>query len=248
MKFDNKNNVDEEEELSAENLHIHGDTKSNSIIEAIHLQIDGITCKDSIQFARDAKIDKHRGTLRCHNANINILDDGEIHATTADIKSAISGTIYAQDITIDHVSNNLKIFASNSITINKIDGKNNILRINYKDIPIINSKIDLIQDDIDELKDSLKEAQKHNLSLVSDIKNKIKNFEDELKKIKNSTKTAKITIHETIEKENKIIFELDSGETISFETTKSKYLPFYLEFYDNEIILKPINKKLILNS
>jgi len=248
MKIDNKNNLLNGEELSAENLHIKGDAHSNSIIEAIHLQIDGATYKDSIQFTRNAKIGIHKGTLRCHNAHINILDGGEVHATTADIKSAISGTIYAQDITIDKASNNLEIIASNSITINQVDGNHNSFKINYKDVPIINSKIDLIQDDIENLEFSLCEAQKHNLSQVSMIEEKIEEFKNELKTIKNSTNTAKITIKKTIKEENQIIFELNNGEFISFTTQNSTYLPFHLEFKNNEIFLKPINKKLIKNS
>ena len=247
MKIDNKNNLLNGEELSAENLHIKEDVESNSIIEAIHLQIDGITYNDSIQFARNAKIGTHRGTLRCHNAHIAILDGGEVHATTADIKSAISGTVYAQDVIIDKAFNDLEIIVANSITINQVDGSHNSFKINYKDVPIINSKIDLIQDDIENLDVSLKEAQKHNLSQVSIIEEKIKDFKKELETIRNSTNVAKITIKKTIKEENEIIFELDNGEFISFITQDSTYSPFHLEFKNNEIFLKPINKKLIKN-
>ena len=119
-------------ELTAEKVYIDNSAKSDTIIEAITLQIDGSTSEDSLQFARDAKINNHSGKLRCHNANINRLDGGEVHATNVNIKSAISGTVYAQDVIIENIHSNLKIFASNSITITKIVGKGNLFKINYK--------------------------------------------------------------------------------------------------------------------
>ena len=240
-----KNNIYDGEELTAEHIHISGYVEANTIIEAINLQIDGATHQNSIQFARNAKINVHQGTLRCNNAHINILEGGEIHATTAHIKSALNGRVYAQDVTVDYVTNNLKIFASNSITIGLVDGENNVFKINYKEIPIINSKLDLIKEDISDLKQTLAEALKHNLSQVATIKDKIKKFNNELGAIKNSTQNARITIRGEIGKSNKIIFKLTTGEEVIYETQGLKYSSFYLEFDKDKILLQPVNKCLI---
>ncbi len=247
MKIENRDRIDDGVELSSEEIHIAGDVKPNSILEAVNLEIDGTTYTDSIQFAREAKIDTHHGTLRSHIAYVNTLEDGEIHATTAHIKSALSGIIYAQDVIIESVSDNLQIFASNSITIKSVNGKNNLFKINYKDVPIINSKLDLINDDIDDLKYSLEDAKKHNISQVTQIEEKIKEFEDEINGIENSTLNGKIIIKEKINESNKIIFELNGGELISFITKTAKYTPFYLEISQNSVVLKPVNQKCELN-
>lgn len=248
MKTENENNIYEGEELVSEHIQINGYVEADTIIEAINLQIDGATHQDSMQFARNAKINVHQGTLRCNNAHINILEGGEIHATTAHIKSALNGTIYAQDVVVDYATDDLKVFASKSITIKSIDGNNNIFKINYKEIPIINSKLDLIKEDISDLNYSLKEAQKHNLSQITSIESKIKKFEDELNAIKNSARNAKITIEKSIGKSNKIIFELTTGEELIYETQDLNYSSFYLEFKKDKVLLQPVNKTFTLNS
>ena len=64
------------------------------------------------------------------------------------------GTIYAENVTVDHVKNNLKIYASNSITIKHVSGEDNFFKINYKDIPTLNSKYNFIEKEIELLRAS----------------------------------------------------------------------------------------------
>jgi len=125
-----KDYIQKNEEIECESLHILQDAKEDSIVEARHLCIDGYTDEDSSQFAHFAQINKHKGTLRCHHAEISTLDGGEIHATKVDIKECLSGSIYAQEVSIDTVQSNLKIYAANSITINSVKGSNNHFTIN----------------------------------------------------------------------------------------------------------------------
>ncbi len=243
-----KDSVGEGVELTSEIIHIIGHVGANSILAATNLQIDGATHNSSTQFAKNAKINRHKGILRCQKADINLLENGVVHATTANIQAALGGSIYTEDVTIGHVKNNLKIYASNSIKIKRITGEDNILKINYKDIPIISSKIDFIHEDLDELKYLLEEASRHNKSKVPAIKEKIQKLKDELFNISNSTRNAIISIEKPLQGLNKIIFELSNGYQVIFKTEARQYTPFYLEFNEDNVTLQPVNKTFSITS
>jgi len=229
-------------ELTSQIVHITGHIGANSIIEAEDLQVDGATHQDSTQFAKVARINRHKGTLRCHKANIKLLEGGEVHATSVDIEASLGGTVCAQDVKIGHVKNNLKVYASNSITIRLVSGEDNIFKINYKNVPILNSKIDLIQDDIEDLKYSLEEAKRHSESKISGIKKEIKELTNEINTIKNSTLNAKITIEKPLTGLNTIIFTLNNADELMYKTSPGQYEPFYLEIDEEKVILHPVNK------
>ncbi|MBN2782689.1 MAG: hypothetical protein JXQ66_05555, partial [Campylobacterales bacterium] len=122
MLLDIKENIDYGVEIDSKKLHVIHDAKEFSIIDAIELQIDGTTFKGSLQFSKNAIIKTHKGSLRCSIADIQNLDGGEVHATKVKIKNGISGSVYAQDVIIDTLFNNLKIYASNTITIKNLKG------------------------------------------------------------------------------------------------------------------------------
>lgn len=240
--------VGEGVELVSERIDINGHVGAKSIIEAQYLNIAGATHQDSTQYAKYANINRHKGTLRCHKAKIKLLEGGEVHATSVNIETSLGGSIYAQDVYITHVKSNLKIFASNSITIKVISGEDNKLKINYKDIPILISKIELINDDIEDLNFSLEEAQRHNSSMTNEIKNQIKSLKEEILKIKDSSKRATISIKEPLRGLNEITFRIDNKNELTFKTEALQYQPFYLEIDGDKITLHPTTKTITLES
>ena len=240
-----KESIKEGEEIVSKTLKILGDVHENSIIEAISLYIEGSTQKDSTQFSRFAQINRHQGKLRCHEAKIKVIDGGEIHATTLTIDSALSGEVYAQDVTIHNLHSNLKIFASNSITINNVLGENNTLTINYKDIPILDSKIDLIDEDIETLNGQLQEARKHNLSEIKNIEQKILKLTSEKDSILSSYQTAKVIITNGLIANNSIKFFIDDKE-LSFVSQDENYSVFKLIIDANKITLSPTQKQIFI--
>ena len=246
--FLNTNEIALNVELECDNANISGDVLAHSIIDTNRLNVDGTTHVDSTQFAKYAKINTHKGVLRCHEATINLLDHGEVHATTVIVDTATGGSIYAQDIKIKHITDNVNIYASNSINIEFISGDNNNLYIDYEEIPILVSKIDLIKDDIEDLELSLDNAKRDNSSLEKDIDKEIFRLNAELQRIENSSKTAKISIKNTLEGSATIIFNIDDENEIVFETKKEKYSTFELETIKNKIILHPTQQTITLNS
>ncbi|WP_324171233.1 flagellar assembly protein A [Sulfurimonas sp.] len=242
-----KDSIGEGVKLVSETIHVDGHIGANSILKAINLQIDGATHQNSRQFARTAKINRHKGTLRCKDAKISLLEGGTVHATNLDIESSLGGIIYAQNVTIGHVKSNLKVYASESITIKLVSGEDNLFKINYKDIPILNSKVNFINEDILNLKYDLEEAKRHNQAQVSVIKKNILNFKNELKHIKESTLRAKISVEKPFKGLNKIVFTLDNEDEIIFKTQEQSYSPFYLEISEDKITLEPVKKSISIN-
>lgn len=242
-----KDSIGEGVELKSETIHVNGHVGANSILEAINMQIDGATHKDSMQFARAAKINRHKGTLRCHDAKIALLEGGTVHATNVEIEACLGGVIYAQNVKIGHVKSNLKVYASESINIRLVSGEDNIFKINYKDVPILNSKIDLIQEDIAELRFELEEAHRHNKSKIKTIQEQIKEFKSEIQSIKDSATRAVVTIEKPLKGLNSIIFTLENDEELIYKTEAQSYKAFYLEVSEEKITLQPVNKSITLS-
>lgn len=229
-----KNSVEKNEEIESLSLYVHNDVHEYSIIEAEQLHIEGATDRYSSQFAHTAKINHHKGTLRCHKADIITLDGGEVHATQVNIKNVLSGSIYAMDVTVDSLHDNVNIYASNSITIKNIHGSSNTFSIDYKKVPILISRLELIKNDINSLVNELEDAKKHNHSIITQIETQIKALQEDKTSIEQSFKTAKITLHNTVPQGNKIIFSANNS-LFDYITQKQCYAPFYLS-KDKEII------------
>ena len=242
-----KDSIGEGVELVSETVHINGHVGAKSTLEAINLKIDGATHQDSQQFAKYAEVNRHKGTLRCHEAKVKLLEGGEIHASKVDIEACLGGSIYAQDITIGLVKSNLKVYASNSITVKLVSGEDNLFKINYRDIPILNSKINLINADIENLKFKLEEAQRHSQTKVPHIKKEIENLKNEQNIIETSHMDAKISIEKTFSGLNNIVFVIDDENEIKFKTDALSYTPFYLELEEDKITLTPTDKSISLN-
>jgi len=243
-----KDSVGEGVELVSETIHVNGHIGANAIIEAINLRIEGATHQDSTQFARFANINRHKGLLRCHEAKIGLLEGGEVHATNVEVESSLGGVIYAKNVKIGHVKSNLKIYASNSISIKLVSGEDNLFKINYKEIPILLSKLDLIDEDIEKLKFTLEEATRHNKAQIPIIKDKIKTFRDTKNQIVNSVFHAKISIEQPFKGLNNIVFTINDEDELIFKTDAKKYEPFYLEVCEDKINLIPTDKTIAIDS
>ncbi|WP_295023455.1 flagellar assembly protein A [Sulfurimonas sp.] len=234
--------------LTSEVIHIAGHVGAKSTLKAVSLTIDGATHQDSLQEAKFAMINRHKGKLRCHSAKIKLLEGGEVRATNVEIDSCMGGTIYAETVTIGQVKNNLKVYASNSITIRLVSGENNLFKISYKDIPTLNSRFNYLASEMEDLKYTLEGALKHSLSQVSIIKEEIQKIKLQQDKIVDCVKTAKITIKEPFMGINTITFVIDSNNELTFKTEEKLYDSFYLEESDLEITLHPTNKKISIKS
>jgi hypothetical protein len=233
-------------ELTSETIHINGHVGAKSTLRAVNLTIDGATHKDSSQEAKFATINRHKGRLRCHSAKITLLEGGEVHATNVEIENSLGGTVYAENVTIQNVKSNLKVYASNSITIKRVSGEDNLFKISYKDIPTLNSKYNFLAQEMEELKYKLEGALRHTPSDAPVLKEQINELKTEQEKIINCVKHAKISVQEPFKGLNTITFTFADGEELTYKTDEAAYEPFYLVESGDYITLHPTQKKILI--
>ena len=184
--------------------------------------------------------------MRTHGLLLGSCDHegGEVHATNVEIENSLGGTIYAENVTIGLVKNNLKIYASHSITIRLVSGEDNLFKINYKEIPTLNSKYNFITQEIEDFKYKLEGAKKHSPAKIPLFKEKIDTLKAAQDNILNSAMHAKIAVQEPFRGMNTIIFTLNNDEELLFKTEAIAYEPFYLIASESTVTLHPTNKKI----
>lgn len=232
--------LNEGSELISERVHIKGFVGNHAKIEAKEVIIDGATHLGSTIYSKVATIHRHKGYLRCANAKIELLEGGELHATFADITAALGGNVAAQRVQIATLKSHSRVVASSQIIIDKIEGEDNHIIIDYTQVPIITDKIKFIQEDIELLRYSHKRAVVHDEIRAKGIMQKINRFKQEIIDIESSMFSAKITINAAIQGHNTITFVTPYGE-LNYATTQTHYSPFYLEERDDNIVLQPVN-------
>ena len=234
-----KDSIGEGVELVSESIHVEGFVGAHSRLEALQLDIKGVTHQDAKQYAKFAKINRHKGTLRCHEAEIGLLEGGVVHATKVTVESSLGGQIYAQDVVIGHTKNNLKVYASNSITVRLVSGEDNLFKINYRDIPVQKAKIAFIKEELEDLKYRLDQAKRFRPKEVKLLEDEIASLKIEEKKITDSYKTATISVEQPFRGLNHIIFTIDENHELHYKTDTKAYLPFHLKVKDEKITLLP---------
>jgi len=234
-----KDGIGEGVELTSETIHVEGFVGSNSFLNATNLIIDGATHQASNQSSKFAKINRHKGTLRCHKAEIKLLEGGEVHATYVEIESCLGGTIYAKHVKIKHVKKNVKIYASNSITIEVVSGEENVFTIDPRAIPILEKKLEFLNADIEDLKFKLEEAQRHEEDKVSIIETEIQRLKSAKSSIYESVYEASINIIKPIKGFNTITFVIKDNKKLTYKTKAQKYEPFSITLTGSTIHLLP---------
>ena len=234
-----KDSIGEGVELVSESIHVEGFVGAHSRLEALQLDIKGVTHQDAKQYAKFAKINRHKGTLRCHEAEIGLLEGGVVHATKVTVESSLGGQIYAQDVVIGHTKNNLKVYASNSITVRLVSGEDNLFKINYRDIPVQKAKIAFIKEELEDLKYRLDQAKRFRPKEVKLLEDEIASLKIEEKKITDSYKTATISVEQPFRGLNHIVFTIDENHELHYKTDTKAYLPFHLKVKDEKITLLP---------
>ena len=238
-----KDSVGEGVHLTSETIHISGHIADKAKLEARTLIIDGATHTGSSLFAHEATINRHKGVLRCHKATIKLLEGGEVHASYVHIDAALGGTVYADHVTLGTVKHHLKVYATQSITVEEVRGEDNKFVIDYRQIPIIKSRLEYIEEDIDELRYHLDEAKRFREQDVPKISKKIVALREEADTIKESSFHATVTLKNRQVGLNTITFALPKKKEITYKTREGmKYEPFRLERNadEDEVTLHPV--------
>lgn len=238
-----RDSVGEGVELVSESIHITGHMGAKSRIEAKECVIDGATHNLAFVTAKNVKINRHKGTLRCHKAEINSLEGGTVYATHALINNALGGQVCAEHVTIKSLKHNLKVFASKSITIERILGEDNHFVIDYRKLPVLQSKLQFLNEEREDLAWKYEDAKKHSAEKLPDIKAELQHKDDEIQEIKLSHYDAVITIMAPINGLNTIEFAVpEEHNSLIYRTKDAKhYEPFSLQIGEEQITLNPVN-------
>ena len=229
-------------ELVSESVHITGHMGAKSSIEAKDVVIDGASHNNSFITSRNAKINRHKGTLRCNKAEINSLEGGTVYATNVKINAALGGQVCAEHVTIKTLKHNLKVFATKSITIERIMGEDNHFIIDYRKLPILQSKLQFLNEELEELQWKYEDAKKHSEDKLPELKKLINEKQNAINEITLSHFDAVITIMAPVDGLNTIEFSIPEKQTsIVYRTKEPKtFEPFYLRQNDVNITLEPV--------
>jgi len=214
-------------------LVVKGNVGNNARIKAKKLEIDGQTHKESKIIAQTAQINAHKGYLKANNAVINRLEGGVVEAKSVHIKQAISGKVIAREIKIELLGSHVTLISSDLIEINKLKGSENKFIIDeavveHKEEYIesleekkekLNIKIrqykEKIKDNktiilrnqktIEQIKEKIKENKQNNIPVNPTFIQKVKKFNDFVKK----TKELEVELKNLIAKRDKILEELE---------------------------------------
>ncbi len=243
-----RDSLGEGAELISESVHITGHMGPKSRVEGKDVVIDGATHNDAFVTARTARVNRHKGTLRCHKAEINSLEGGTVYATHVTVNAALGGQICAEHVTVKSVKHNLKVFASKSITIERILGEDNHFVIDYRKLPTAQSKLHFLDEEYEELKEKLENAKKHSPQNVAELKGELDKKAEEINAIKLCHYDAVITIMAPVNGLNIIEFVLpELKQSLIYRTVDAKtFEPFSIHKNEDKIVLEPVGIELYL--
>ena len=241
-----KDSVGEGVQLVSESIHITGHMGAKSHVEAKDVVIEGATHNEAFVTAKRAKINRHKGTLRCHTAEINSLEGGTVYATNVKINAALGGQVCAENVTIKSLKHNIKVFASKSITIERITGEDNHFVIDYRKLPVLQSKLQYLTEEHEEIVDKYQDALKHHPTKIDALKKELSDKEKEIDDIKLCHYDAVVTIMAPINGLNTIEFVIAEKQTSLIYRTKEakRFEPFSIHKIDDKLILDPVGLEL----
>ena len=106
-------------------LIVNGNVGNGAKIKAKKLQIDGQTHKKSKILAQNAQINAHKGYLKANKAIIERLEGGIVEAKQVLITQAISGKVIAKEIKVKLLGSHITLIASDLIEIEVLKGTEN---------------------------------------------------------------------------------------------------------------------------
>ena len=247
-------------------LLVKGNVGNGAKIKAKKLEIDGQTHKGSKLLAKTAQINAHKGYLKANNAVINRLEGGIVEAKSVHITQAISGKVIAKEIKIDILGSHLTLISSDLIEVNKLKGSENKFIIDeavvankeeyiaeleekkhklsikirhYKEKIKENKNIILRnQRTIEAIKEKIKENKENNIPINPTFIQKIKKFNDFVKKTKELESELKkiFSKHKQIKEE---LNNIQDGVFIAKIISHSGFTEFNrIEFHLNEPPIK----------
>ncbi len=255
-------------EVEVNEIHVEGNVGPNAKVHSMKATIDGQTHKSSYVESDILDINIHKGKAKGREIHITRLEHGEVIGDIVTISQALGGRVSAREITIETLGSHVKLNASHSITINKVQGGENTLTID----PLISQECQndvadgskLIKETQDSLKVLEAEVERH-MTLIKknepayiDIKKRLIHYKQSGVKMPSAFVKKYKQFHFYYERSDALKAELkDKKENL--ELLKAKYNSAQNDIFEariinndrwknhNEIIFKLINPALEIN-
>lgn len=164
-------------------IEVDGNVGSNATVKAVKANIGGQTHKTATIRAEKLNINVHKGIAYGKNIHITRLEHGEVHGDKVEITQAMGGIIKAKEIDIEICASYVKATATKRIEIEKMQGSENIFTID----PLLNDDIQKglqkNEEEIKELKNSIKTLQQDEIKYTKLIKDGTAAFLDIKKRL-----------------------------------------------------------------
>ncbi|MCX2683597.1 DUF342 domain-containing protein [Campylobacter sp. MIT 21-1685] len=207
--------------IECEELNISGNVASNTNLSATRLRIDGSTHSKAKIKAKEAFIKTHRGFVEAENISIDLLEGGNVKAKTAKIKKSFGGTIEAENLYIENVTNNTTCVFYNTVVVEQISGNNNkflckvkSLDKDYeKDLKIIDEKDSTLNRTLQVFKQSML-ANKNTIAQIegkiTELKNSGKNIPKQYEQILKDYSLHTQKIHKLQKEKNELAIQKET--------------------------------------
>jgi len=162
QQTDSEDAIESGVNIDVKDLNVDGSVGSNVKIKTENLNIDAQTHRNSkMSVENQADIKLHRGDLNANDAKIDMLETGKVEAKNSIyIKNMLGGEAIAPVVIVDNIISNCTIIASQKIEIHSIDGENNKLIIDPKQVTSYNETVKNLKEKIKIKKSELKELDK----------------------------------------------------------------------------------------
>ena len=152
-------------EVEVNELHVEGNVGSNAKIRSMKATIDGQTHKSSTIESDVLNINIHKGKAKGREVHITRLEHGEVEGDVVTVSQALGGKIKAREIEINTLGSHVKLTASHTITIDKLQGGENVFVID----PMVSVEcktsfddgVKMLKEETSKLKDLKNEVKRH---------------------------------------------------------------------------------------
>jgi hypothetical protein len=255
-------------EVEVNEIYVEGNVGPNAKVHSIKATVEGQTHQSSFMESDILNINIHKGKAKGRDIHITRLEHGEVIGDTVKISQALGGKVIAREIIIETLGSHVKLNASHSITINKLQGGENTLIID----PLLSQECQKDVTDgaklIKETKSGLKllqaEVDRH-LALIKknepayiDIKKRLVHYKKSGVKMPSAFVKKYKQFHFYYERVDKLKLELKSKKE-NLELLQAKYNSAQNDIFEarvinndhwrnhNEIIFKLVDPALEIN-
>lgn len=116
-------------EVEVNEIRVEGNVGPGARIRSMKATIEGQTHQSSFVESEKLSINIHKGKAKGKEINITRLEHGEVDGEQVTIRQAIGGVVRGKEVYIENLGSHVTVYATHSITINKLQGGENVLVI-----------------------------------------------------------------------------------------------------------------------